>query len=209
MLGVSFEKESLRTAEVDVAHDISIPLGLKEGSETDMLQRLRAGDSGFFAVPGIDSRKPSTSFRVRGRDLRVDFLTPAKPRSRSARPVYLPHLGVAAQPLPGLDYVIEDHVDAGVVTGSGVHVNVPSPARFAFHKLWVSRERPVSEAAKARKDVRQAEQLLEVLVQDRPGDIMPAWAALRSRKPLRSGVKAALGNLEPLLRDRLALILDE
>ncbi len=76
MLGVSFDKESLRTADVDVAHDQSIPLGLQE-PPIDMLERLRAFDPGFFAVPGLDSREPSTSFHVRGRDLRVDFLTPA------------------------------------------------------------------------------------------------------------------------------------
>ena len=42
-----------------------------------MLGRLRAQDPTFFAVPGIDSREPATSFKVRGRDRRVDFLTPA------------------------------------------------------------------------------------------------------------------------------------
>ncbi|MBK5259896.1 MAG: nucleotidyltransferase domain-containing protein [Thermoanaerobaculia bacterium] len=209
MLGASFEKESLRTADVDVAHDPSIPLGLTEGTEVDMLERLRAQDPAFFALPGIDSREPGTSFKVRGRDLRVDFLTPAMTRSKSSKAVYLPHLRVAAQPLPGLDYVIEGNVDAAVLTGSGVRVNVPSPARFAFHKLWVSGQRPSSETAKAKKDTGQAEQLLHLLVDDRPGDVTSAWAALRSRKRLRSGVKAALGNLEPSLRDRLAPLLYE
>jgi len=49
----------------------------------------------------------------------------------------------AAQPLRGLDYLIEDSVDAAVIGGSGVRVNIPSPARFAFQKLWVAGERSV------------------------------------------------------------------
>lgn len=209
MLGVSFEKESLRTADVDVAHDTSIPLGVAEGSEVDMLERLRAKDPLFFAVPGIDSREPSTSFKVRGRGLRVDFLTSASNRSRSTKPVYLPHLGVAAQPLKGLDYVIEDNVDAALIAGSGVRVNIPSPARFAFHKLWLSGERNASEMAKARKDLRQAEQILDVLIDDRPADVTAAWTALGPRKSLLKGARMALRKVEPSLRKRLDALLDE
>lgn len=200
MLGVAFEKATLRTADVDVAHDISIPLGLQEPA-TDLLNRLRAHDPGFFAVPGLDSREPSTSFKARGRDLRVDFLTPAT--GSRTKPVYLPHLGVAAQPLPGLDYVIDQSVDAIVVAGSGIRVNVPTPARFAFHKLWLAGVRSVSEAAKSKKDVRQAEQVLDVLVDDRPGDVTAAWEGLMPRRSMLRGVKTSLRKLAPDLLERL------
>jgi hypothetical protein len=204
MLGVAFEKESLRTADFDVAHDASIPLGVIESPAAGMLSRLRTEDPAFFEVPGLDPREPSTSFKVRGRDLRVDFLTSASKRTRAMKPVYLRHLGVAAQPLYGLDYVIESSVDAAVIVGSGVRVNVPTPARFAFHKLWVSTERPASEAAKARKDIRQAEQLIGLLVEDRPGDLSSAWEALQSRKTLLRGARSALRKIAPSVRSRLA-----
>lgn len=204
LLGVSFEKESLRTAELDVAHDTSIPLGLMEPPDIEMLERLRARDPGFFALPGIDSREPSTSFKVRGRDLRVDFLTPAGRHSQSGRPVYLPHLRVAAQPLAGLDYVIDANVDAAAVVGGGVRVNVPSPARFAFHKLWVSAERSAAETAKARKDIRQAEQVLDVLLDDRPGDLLSAWSALQARGGMLRKTRAALKKVDASIRARLA-----
>lgn len=209
MLGVSFEKESLRTADVDVAHDLSIPLGLSERPDADILVKLRAQDPAFFAVPGIDSRDPSTSFKVRGRDLRVDFLTPAPRRATTPKPIYLPHLGVAAQPLKGLDYVIEETVDAAVIAGSGIRVNVPTPARFALHKLWLAGVRPASESAKAKKDIRQAEQVLEVLVDDRPADIIQAWEALRHRKSLARGSKSALRTVSPVLKNRLLQLLEE
>src|SRR5262249_7357618 len=117
MLGVSF------VVDVDVDCD-TVPLALKEPA----VEQPR--------TYGIDSREPSTSVKVRGRDLRVDFLTPAARSGSSTKPVYLPPLRVAAQPLAGLDYVIDGSVDAAVIAGTGIRVNVPAPARFALHKLW-------------------------------------------------------------------------
>jgi hypothetical protein len=207
MLGVSFEKESLRTADVDVAHDRSIPLGLDRVPHGDLLERLRAGNPAFFEVPGIDARRPSTSFSVRRADLRVDFLTPAPRGSSSSEPILLPHLGVAAQPLPGLEYLLEESIDAAAVVGSGIRVNVPSPARFAIHKLWVSTERPASEAAKARKDLRQAEQLCEVLLEDRPGDLEAAWSALPPRGRILRGARKARSRMDVSLAARLSEVL--
>ena len=204
MLGVSFEKESLRTADIDVAHDTSIPVGFDESrGEDDLLQRLRSSSPTFFAVPGIDARAPSTSFKARGRDLRIDFLTPDKSHGKRTKPIVLNHLGVAAQPLQGLDYLIEESVDAAVVGGSGIRVNIPSPARYAFHKLWVAGERSVSEAAKSRKDIRQATQLFEVLIEDRPHDVTVAFEAIGKRRSLLRGIKARLKSLDSALTDRV------
>jgi hypothetical protein len=203
MLGVLFDKESLRTEDVDVAQDTSIPLGLVEPPDVAMLERLRAQNPAFFAVPGIDSREPSTSFKVRGRALRVDFLTAADKRSKSRKPVYLPHLRVAAQPLLELDYLLESTVDAAVVVASGVRVTVPSPARFAFHKLWVSNERSAADAAKSRKDRRQAQQIIEVLIDERPDDLATAWRVLQSRKEMLAGTTTALTQVDPSVREKL------
>lgn len=75
-------------------------------------------------------------------------------------------------------------------------MNVPTPARFALHKLLVAQLRPAAFAAKADKDLLQAVQLLEVLVEERPGDIALAWTALESLGPtvmkkIRRGLGAA------------------
>jgi hypothetical protein len=208
MLGVTFDKESLRTADIDVVHDTNIPIVIDERpDENDLLVRLRAADPAFFAVPGLDPRDVSTSFRVRGRDLGVDFLTPDRSHGRNTKPVRLTHLGIAAQPLYGLDYLIEDAADAAVVAGSGIRVNLPLPARFAFHKLWVSTSRSVSEAAKSRKDVRQAAQILEVLADDRPRDITSAYAALQKRKRMTRAANEKLKSFDPELLKRLRPLL--
>jgi hypothetical protein len=94
-------------------------------------------------------------------------------------------------------------VDAAVIGGSGVRVNIPSPARFAFHRLWVAGERSVSEEVKSRKDIRQATQLLEVLAEDRPHDVTVAFEAIGNRRSLLRSIKARLKSLDSALMDRL------
>jgi hypothetical protein len=204
LLGVSFPKESLRTADIDIAHDGRLAVALPETTETDLLRLLRTADPAFFAVPSLDVRHRSTSFSVRGRDLRVDFLTPDRSRDGTSKPRSLPHFGgIAAHPLKGLDYLIDDVIDAAVLAGGGIHVNVPQPARFAFHKLWVAVQRPASETAKARKDTRQAEQLLEVLIDDRPDDVTAAYIVLRKRPSMLRAVERQMRRLEPAIAERL------
>lgn len=180
MLGVRFEHQSLRTADIDVAQDSTISVALSEEGAVDLLEKLKAIEPKFVAVPELDARDPSTSFKVRGRDLRVDFVTPATGRRRT-KPVPLPHLGVAAQPLDGLDYLIERTTKAAVVGGNGILANVPLPARYALHKMWVAGTRPISEHSKSRKDVAQAEQLMAMLFSDHPNDIADAVQAMKSR----------------------------
>lgn len=199
LMGVLFDRQTMRTADVDVAHDISIKLGIDGVEGGGLLNKLRAEEPRFVAVPGFDRGEASTSFRVRGRDLRVDFLVPAARGARARHPVLLPHLGISAQPLEGLGFLIDGHIDAAFLGGSGVHVNVPTPARFALHKLWVASVRPASEAAKARKDVRQAEQILAVLLEDRPGDIAAAWRDLRPS--MRKGIRSSLSRMAPEIRE--------
>jgi len=202
LLGVRFAAQSLRTADIDVGHPaVAMPAA---PAPRTMLDELRDADSRFVEVPSLDARDPSSSFRVRGRDLRVDFLTP---RTRGAtRPVYLPHLGAAADPIAGLDYLLEDTIPTAVIGGSGILVYVPTPARFALHKLWVSRQRPASEQTKARKDVRQSEQLLEVLAADRPEDLARAWAALQTRRGMQRTIAAALNRIDADVAARVAAI---
>jgi hypothetical protein len=190
MLGVRFASQNLRTSDVDLGHP-PIAVGVGE-MRTDLIEELRLADPRFVAVPPLDPREPSTSFKVRGRDLRVDLLTPG--RSDSASPVFLPHLNAAALPLPGLGYLIQASEKAAIVTGGGILVNVPSPARFALHKLWVAGRRNVAEQAKSRKDRRQASELIEVLLRDRPEDLPAAWDQLHHG--MKTPIRKALGLID-------------
>ena len=203
MLGVRFEKASLRTQDVDIAQDRAIGIALSREAGTVNVERSLTGSGlGFFPVPELDPKQPSTSFKIRGRELRVDFLTPMIGRE-SEEPVFLPALGVAAHPLRFLDYLIEKPAQAVVIGGAGILVNVPDPARFAFHKLWISERRPVSEQTKAAKDRRQAGDLLEVLIEDRPIDLPMAWEAMVRSASATKTVQTAIGRLSPDLQGRL------
>jgi len=207
MLGVRFDQQTLRTQDVDLAQDRAIGIALSEETAPVNVERTLAGSGlGFFPVPSLDPRRPSTSFKIRGREMRVDFLTPLV-GPESTDPVFLPSLGVSAHPLRFLDYLIERPAQAVFAAGAGILVNIPDPARFAFHKLWISQRRPVSEQTKSIKDLRQAGDLLEVLLEDRPGDLLVAWEALsRTPAPLRT-VTSAIHRLPAELQDRLAALL--
>ena len=209
VLGVRWASGSLQTQDVDIAAEMELAVAVPN-VEADLPGALESLEMGFLPVPPLNPRHPSTSFKVRGRALRVDLLTPAVPGSTGA-PVYIPRFKAAARPVPLLSFLMGEPVRAAVVAAEGVLVNVPSPARFAFHKLWVSRRRDVTIQAKAAKDLLQAQQILEVLVEDRPGDLAMAWQEASGVRTLRSGVSAGLDALARVDRDtarRVREILD-
>jgi len=146
-------------------------------------------------VPGLNPKSPETSFKVRGRTLRVDLLTPAQ-GARDGKLVIIRHLKAAAQPLELLDYLLEAPIATPLVNGGATLVNVPDPARFALHKLMVSGRRQVFEQTKAGKDRQQAAEILDVLYEDRRGDLTAAAKALHTR-PLawRTRLKKELAKL--------------
>jgi len=177
LLGVRWTT-SLRTQDVDIAADPGLDVAVP-GARADLPSALESLEMGFLPVPRLDPKNPSTSLKVRGQSLRVDLLTPSA-RARS-RPVELPRFAAVAQPLRFLDYLIEKPVKAAVVDGGVVAVNVPDAARFALHKLIIAGERPAAMQSKREKDLLQAAQILEVLHEDRPGDLVLAWEALIAR----------------------------
>jgi hypothetical protein len=66
----------------------------------------------------------------------------------------------------------------------------------------------VSEQAKAAKDLRQAGELLELLLDDRPGDVRLAWEALAGRRTPAAAIRRAAGRLPPELREALVAQVD-
>ncbi len=111
----------------------------------------------------------------------VEFLTPAF-GEETVKP--LPALGVSAQGLNYLNFLIADPIPALALYRSGVLVQIPRPETFAMHKLIVAdRRRGGSEQSKARKDRGQAAFLINVLSQDRPDDLRDAYRDALSRGP--------------------------
>ncbi|MHB0969377.1 MAG: GSU2403 family nucleotidyltransferase fold protein [Thermoanaerobaculia bacterium] len=187
MLGVRLEGDMLRTQDIDIAHD---PIAVAvDTAPADLPAALREIDPKFFAVPTLDPRKPSMSFAVRGRDLRVDFLTPA--RGRSEEPVPVPRFAVAAQPLRHLGFLTERGEDVVLMTRDPILVVVPDPARFALHKLWTAAQRPAAEQTKSRKDLRQAHAMVEVLLSDRADSLVEAAHRTRDYRGMLTAIRAS------------------
>ena len=182
LLGVRWTSGSLRTQDVDLGGSREIDLDVAVPNVSiDLPATLENLQMGFLPVPALDPRNPCTSFKVRGQALRVDLLCPK--RGQDETPVFIPRWNAAAQPLAHLGFLLESPERAVVLANTAALVNVPAPARFALHKLLVAQLRPASFAAKAEKDISQAVQVLEVIVDDRPGDIALAWTALAALGP--------------------------
>jgi hypothetical protein len=192
-LGVRWQAGN-RTEDIDIGHDPNIKLAAIDPGDT-LEAILRRAEKGFFPVPAMNRDSPSTSFKIRGKALTVSLLTPA----RGPEPVplvRLEHLGVAAEPVRFLEYLIEGAQPAAVPYASGLLVRVPDSARFALHKLVVSQRRPQWQAGKARKDIEQAAAMISCLAQFRPGDLRSALAE-SERMPAKFGAQ---------LREAIALL---
>lgn len=192
MLGVRWETETTRTLDVDVAAASNLSIGISN-EPIDLRQALLESEMGFFEVPALNRKHPSTSYSLHGRQLTVDLLTPMQGRPGS-KPVMLKTLGVPAEPVRFLDYLLEATEPAVVVARAGILVNVPPPARHALHKLVTVQRRPAAAHTKALKDLAQARQLIELLAQDRPGDLALAWESAQGqpakfRQQLKAGIR--------------------
>ena len=205
LLGVRLPNAVLQTGDADFAqfHSISVAV---EDSLPDMLEVLRGVDAKFLELPHQADTLKSTRFANRS-GFRVEFLTPnTGSDERSGRPIAMPALGGAsAEPLRFLDFLIYQPVRAVLLHGAGVPVLVPSPERYAIHKLIVAarRRRDDDGSAKSRKDLRQAAALMEAQIETRQSEaladaFMEAWG----RGPAwREALTASLRTLEPERRD--------
>lgn len=171
MLGIRLSAASVQTGDVDVAQFRNVSVAVEEKAPP-ILDALRMVDPSFRPIPHMRDPLSTTSYAAKA-GIRVDFLTPNEGPDTGA-PAKLPALGTDAQQLRFLDFLIREPEAAAVLHGEGIYVQVPSPQRYAVHKLIVARRRKLGEV-KSDKDVRQAEALLGVLVQKRPAELKTAW----------------------------------
>jgi hypothetical protein len=179
-LGIRIGLDDLsQTDDLDIAQFERLSLALQDSVETSLADTFRAFD--FAPVPSLFSRsvwrwKQTTS------DMLVEFLTPSFRDAEDIRE--LPALGVAAQSLHFLNYLIADPIKAAVLYRSGVLVQIPRPERYAIHKLIVANRRKTgSDALKSVKDRAQAAFLIRVLAEDRPDELAEAYNDALSRGP--------------------------
>ena len=82
-------------------------------------------------------------------------------------------------------------------------VSVPAPARFALHKLIVSRRRRDGDA-KRDKDLAQAWTLLDALVRRRPADLRAAWVEATGRgRTWQRLLAEGLAGIDPRVQEKV------
>src|SRR4029077_13925156 len=98
-------QSGLRTEDIGLLAGPVLEVAIDQ-VDADLPGTLASLNMGFLPVPKLDPRNPETSFQVRGKTLRVDLITPARGR-RDGKPILIPRLKAAAQPLEFLDYLLE------------------------------------------------------------------------------------------------------
>ena len=179
-----FAGAAMRTADADFAQYLAISREAKD-SLPPMNEVLSAVDTTF--TPIMDSLDGRHVVAFRNKDgYRVEFLTPHRGAShRASTPVRMPALGgVSAIQLSYLDFLLRDPIRSVMLHGAGVPVTVPSPARYAIHKLIVATQRMPSSSAKRGKDIAQAAELIKAIGEEHlDEDLILAWIEAWDRGP--------------------------
>ncbi len=192
-LGIRFTSDTaIMTDDIDIASFERLSLALGDTVNKD-LQKVFA-DLSFDPIPSLDAGQV-WKWRQTERQTLVEFLTPSFDDAEDIRE--LPALGVSAQSLHFLNYLIAEPILVPFLYRSGILVQVPRPERFAIHKLIVAdRRRDGPEATKSFKDRAQAETLISILASERPIDLSDAYQDALSRGPSwRRHISATLARL--------------
>lgn len=183
------------TQDVDIAR--SAELAFPEAPQKSFLEIIRESGIAFVEIPGLDKRKPSTSFKEAGSSFfQVDLLVPSA--TDAIKTVRVPELGAHATALPYLKYLLAQSEESVVLAREGCcMLRVPTPERFALHKLFVSQLRK-QRGQKSIKDLSQASVLLAILAERHPGALEQAAKAVPA--PARKHLKTAAGVVRTLLQ---------
>lgn len=179
VLGRRLDAVAMQTGDADFAQFHEISVAIKD-SMPPILEVLRKVDPTFREVPSQVDGRVSTQFVSRDK-FKVEFLTPNQwSNDQEGKPVPMPALGgAAAFPLRFLDYLIYQPIRAVLLHGAGVPVLIPSPERYAIHKLIVGSRRNEG-TAKSFKDRLQAKSISEAMIANRQhadlaAAFMEAW----------------------------------
>jgi hypothetical protein len=207
VLGARLPSTSMVTGDADFAqfHSISVDV---DDKMPPMLDTLRTIDPTFREIPHQADGRFTTRYSSRS-GYKVEFLTPnTGSADYEGHPTSMPALGGAsAQPLRFLDFLIYEPIRAVLLHGPGVAVNVPSPERFAIHKLIVASRRRTDKdgTAKSRKDKLQAATIMETMIEQRQaGDLAEAFMAAYERGPAwRDAIRKSLSEIDDSAREAI------
>jgi len=138
---------SIRTRDIDFL----VPIPTKFKKKINIPEMLR--DLGF-----IEDFHRKGLIRLNHPELIIEFLVPEKGRGRDT-PYPLPELGINAQALRFLDFLIDNTIK---LKFDNLKLNLPHPAAFGLHKLIISSRRIKEE--KRIKERQEAIRILKILI---------------------------------------------
>ena len=155
MLGLRWGGQE-RTQDIDFAHaGKAVSLVLPSDLQVKTGEAIESLQMGFLPVAGLSGKSGGTYLIPSEPEFRLDFLTPL--HRGGDTPYRHPQLNITLQPLPFMEYSLEKFEQAVIFCAEGtVLVNLPSPERYALHKLLVYGERSGTFRAKSSKDLAQA-----------------------------------------------------
>ena len=106
---------------------------LRPRAALNLRQVILDSGMGFFEVPALNRKQPSTSFKIRGRDFIVDVVAPMRGRE-TLSPVHLTEFGTYASPLRHLDYLIDDLQPAVLLYEYGIIILIDKGVASAVHE---------------------------------------------------------------------------
>ncbi|WP_297580532.1 GSU2403 family nucleotidyltransferase fold protein [Roseibium sp.] len=181
--------QSATTDDLDIASFERLSLALSDTVEPPLAEVF--SELNFDPLPTIGEGK-TWRWRQTNRLALIEFLTPSFEEDEAIRDLL--SLGVSAQSLHFLNYLIADPIRIPFLYRSGVLVQIPRPERYAIHKLIVAdRRQGGSDVLKAHKDRAQAAYLIEALTETRPDDIAEAYHLAKENGPAwRKRISASL-----------------
>ncbi|WP_417809797.1 GSU2403 family nucleotidyltransferase fold protein [Thioclava sp.] len=181
--------QAAMTDDIDIASFERLSLVLDDKVDTPLAEVF--SEMKFDPIPSLNKGRV-WRWRQTDRQTLVEFLTPSFSEQEGLRDLHA--LGVSAQSLHFMNYLIAEPLHAPLLYRSGILMQIPRPERFAIHKLIVAdRRRRGPDELKSKKDRAQAEFLIRILHQDRPEDLKDAYEDALERGPTwRAHISASL-----------------
>lgn len=180
MLGVRWS-DGASTLDVDFAHaGRNVSVALPADLHIDVHNALVSLEMGLLPITQLDGSSGAQYRNPKDQELRLDFLTSS---TRDGKPVVMKDLNISLEPLKFMEFSLENTTQGCLIGRTGAcTINLPSPERYAVHKLIVYGERPVSERVKARKDLLQSASLADYFVRNKQSRVFnTAWRDALSR----------------------------
>jgi hypothetical protein len=210
MLGVRWNG-GWKTNDIDFAHaGKNVSLALATNAKANVHDAITSLEMGMLPANSITTGQGATYLNAKSGEMRIDLLTVA---GRSDKIYRHEPLNVNLQPLKFMEFSLEKTTQTAVISGeNALIVNIPSPLRYALHKLVVMAEREEQFRTKIAKDAGQIASLVAYALERSPyalqeaaDDIMGRGRGWRSRisegtKMLATYYPAIAANLRSVLK---------